>query len=450
MAFVSPPSIAEGLTVDTTTAKPNRSDGDGVVGGVPTRITWKAVVDEGEEISQIDLVLPAGSTFDDRTSVEVAVLDSEGVQLKNPCQDILTIEQVSILFEEPVTSGNTIRVFIHFVALPAEGGDFTITGSFVDGEGIEHELDESPTISVIGLTTTEKIIEWLDGQAWVEDWNSITFLKVFLNPQVIVASVPNLFVGWLRSLGLVMIGFPLAIPIGLGVSFLRMSKIGVLRFISSIYVNVIRGTPLFLQIYVAFYGLPYLGIKIDDYMLGIIVLAINSSAYMSEIFRAGIQSIPKGQFEASSSLGMNRIQTMFSVIIPQTVRRIIPTATSEFILLYKDTALLAAVGVMEQMSFAKSTVATTGNMTPYIVAACYYLIVTLPLTKVIGTFEKKLANAETGGSSTESNKKKRKRRKKDESVVIAEGITANKESLMHESTSSHDFPKDEERGGSSG
>jgi polar amino acid transport system substrate-binding protein len=190
---------------------------------------------------------------------------------------------------------------------------------------------------------------------------------------------------------LVLVGFPLAIPVGLGISFLRMSRFRPLRFISSIYVNVIRGTPLFLQIFIAFLGLPMLGIRVGDYVLGTIVLAINSSAYLAEIFRAGIQSIHKGQFEAASSLGMNGVQTMFSVIIPQTVRRVIPTMTSEFILLYKDTSLLAAMGVMEQMQFARTMVASTGSMTPYVISGCYYLIVTLPLTRVISIFEKKLA-----------------------------------------------------------
>jgi len=102
------------------------------------------------------------------------------------------------------------------------------------------------------------------------------------------------------------------------------------------YVNVIRGTPLFLQIYIAFFGLPLLGINPNKYLLGILVLALNSSAYLAEIFRAGIQSISKGQFEAASSLGMNYWQSMQYVIIPQTVKRVLPTMTSEFILLYKD------------------------------------------------------------------------------------------------------------------
>jgi polar amino acid transport system substrate-binding protein len=206
----------------------------------------------------------------------------------------------------------------------------------------------------------------------------------------------------------VLLGFPLAIPVGLGISFLRMSRFRVLRFLSSIYVNVIRGTPLFLQIYIAWYGLPLLIGKPPDYALGFLVLAMNSSAYLAEIFRAGIQSIHKGQFEAASSLGMNGAQTMFFVIIPQTIRRVLPTMTSEFILLFKDTSLLAAVGVFEMMNFAKISVNVSGNMTPYVVAACYYLLVTLPLIRAISVFEKKLAASDGREAPPEDKAGKRK------------------------------------------
>jgi polar amino acid transport system substrate-binding protein len=187
-----------------------------------------------------------------------------------------------------------------------------------------------------------------------------------------------------------------------------MSKIGIFRFISSIYVNVIRGTPLFLQIYIAFFGLP-LFMPVNNFVVGFIVLALNSSAYLAEIFRAGIQSVHKGQFEASASLGMNGTQTMFFVIIPQTVRRVIPTMTSEFILLFKDTSLLAAVGVMEMMMFAKVQANVEANMTPYVVAAGFYLLVTLPLTKVISVFEKKLAATDGRTAAPEEKKPKTKR-----------------------------------------
>ena len=130
--------------------------------------------------------------------------------------------------------------------------------------------------------------------------------------------------------------------------------------------------------------MPLAGIQVPTYPLGVVVMALNSSAYLCEIFRAGIQSIPKGQTEAARSLGMSGVQTTVYVIIPQMFRNVIPTMTSEFILLYKDTSLLAAVGVMEVVMYAKTIVASTGSITPYIVAAIFYLIVPLPLARVVG------------------------------------------------------------------
>ena len=127
---------------------------------------------------------------------------------------------------------------------------------------------------------------------------------------------------------------------------------------------MIRGTPLFLQIFIAFIGLRIAGIRLSDFVTAVIVLALNSSAYLAEIFRAGIQSIHKGQMEAAVSLGMNYAQAMRYVIIPQTVKRVLPTMTSEFILLFKDTALLSAVGIFELMLRANNFVARAGTLTP--------------------------------------------------------------------------------------
>ncbi|MDO5119286.1 MAG: amino acid ABC transporter permease, partial [Coriobacteriales bacterium] len=162
-------------------------------------------------------------------------------------------------------------------------------------------------------------------------------------------------------------------------------------------INILRGTPLFLQIYIMFFGLPMMNINIDNNVLGVIVIAINASAYLAEIFRAGIQSIPQGQYEAASSLGMSYFQTMFSIILPQTVRRVIPTVTSDFITSYKDTSLLSSVGVMELMMFAKNLTSVSGNMTPYVAAAIFYLVVTLPLIKVVTYIENRMAHSERGG-----------------------------------------------------
>ena len=230
----------------------------------------------------------------------------------------------------------------------------------------------------------------------MEAWNSNQFLGMFLKPQLLVTSFSSLAPGWILCLGIVVAAYPFAIALGLLFAMLKISKWRILRAIAVVYINVLRGTPLFLQIYIMFFGLPMLNINIDNNLLGIIVMAINSSAYLAEIFRAGIQSIPQGQYEAASSLGMNYVQTMFTIILPQTVRRVIPTVTSDFITAFKDTSLLSSVGVMELMMFSKNLTTVTGNITPYVAAGIFYLIVTLPLIKVVGIVEENIARSERG------------------------------------------------------
>jgi polar amino acid transport system substrate-binding protein len=279
-----------------------------------------------------------------------------------------------------------------------------LTGTYTLSDGTTLEIKNIPVISVQVTSATQQLASYLEEQPWVQAWNSNKFLRLFFNPPILVSSFPVVLHGFFMAIAIVIIAFPLAIPIGLVFSFMRMSKIAIFRGIGSLYVNVVRGTPVFLQIYIAFFGLPLAGIQIPPFILGIIVLALNSAAYQCEIFRAGIQSISKGQFEASRSLGMTGSQTMMFVIIPQTIRRVLPTMTSEFILLYKDTSLLAAVGVMEIVMYAKTIVASTGSITPYIVAALFYLVLTIPLANLVGKLEEKLA-----GHEASSSKKAKKR-----------------------------------------
>jgi polar amino acid transport system substrate-binding protein len=256
---------------------------------------------------------------------------------------------------------------------------------------------------------SEAISRALDRQAWVKAWNSSKGLSIFLKPQLIASSTPMLFFGWLYSIAMVIIGFPLAIAGGLGLAFSKMSRFAPVRLIAAAYVNVIRGTPLFLQIAIAFIGLRIAGIRMNDFTTAIIVLALNSSAYLTEIFRAGIQSIHKGQLEAANSLGMTYWQSMRFVIIPQTVKRVLPTMTSEFILLFKDTALFSAFGIIELMYRGNSVVSRTGNLTPFVVAGVYYLLVTIPLINLVGRLEAKLAIAEGGGSAGDNTTGTKKR-----------------------------------------
>ncbi len=403
------PSFASALTSDVATARSNETSTGNILGGEPTRVTWEAVVGDDEEVSEVLVQLPEGSSFTEETTVRVTVLD--GTTRLEPAYELTQDDgqaSLDIKFSEPIASGLRLRVEMYKTCLPNVEGDVTIGGSYTLADGTTHQLAESPSIPVTHASLAQRISNWLDEQPWCQAWNSVTLLHLFFEPQLIVSSIPTVAVGWLLSLMLVALGFPLAIPLGLIASFMKIGRFRLLRVIAAVYTGVVRGTPLFLQIYIAFFGLPLLGLNINQYVLAVMVMAFNSGAYLCEIFRAGIQSIPHGQFEAARSLGMTSTQTMFNVIIPQTIRRVIPTMTSEFILLYKDTSLLAAVGVMEMMLYAKSVVSLTGNMTPYIVAAGFYLIVTLPLIHLVTKLETRLARQDAGGTPT--TKKRRNRR----------------------------------------
>lgn len=399
----SSPQEAFALDTAKCTARPNGATGSEVYGATETRITWEGQADADESISALSLTLPEGTAYS-LDGARVTLLSGADLMTRENAEADLASDgqTVMVTLSQPTSAGAYIRVEIYEVLFPASGGDMPITGTYSTDAGTTLPIDDVAPISVVGVSAVDQIVQDLEQQDWVKQWNSNKFLRLFFNPPIIVSSFPIVFQGFLMALAIVALAFPLAIPLGLLLALMRMSKWRVLRGIATTYVNVVRGTPLFLQIYVAFFGLPLAGIQIPSYPLGVVVLMMNSGAYLCEIFRAGIQSIPKGQFEASRSLGMNGAQTMVFVIIPQTVRRVIPTMTSEFILLYKDTSLLAAVGVMEVVMYAKTIVASTGSITPYIVAACFYLVITLPLAKVVGHLENRLA----GTASPKRRKKK--------------------------------------------
>ncbi|WP_058270060.1 ABC transporter substrate-binding protein/permease [Olsenella massiliensis] len=382
------------VAVSKATARPNESGGDGVIGGQNTRLTWEGTVYVDSGVSSVRLTLPAGASFDG-SSTRITVLDGLSRQsvsgTATPEGNVLNVS-----FGKPVANGSLLRLEVTDMRFAPAGGDSVVSGSYVTGEGATGTLEDSSPIATIGLTPLQSAVNWLDGQPWVAAWNSVPFLNMFFKPQLLATSFAALLPGWLLCLLIVTAAYPFAIVLGLLFALLKISRHRPLRALASVYINVLRGTPLFLQIYVAFFGLPMLGVNIDNTVLGIIVMALNSSAYQAEIYRAGIQSIPTGQYEAAASLGMSRLQTMLWIILPQTVRRVIPTVTSDFITSYKDTSLLSSVGVMELMMFSKNLTTTTGNITPYIAAAVFYLIVTLPLIRVVGIVERRLSDAEHG------------------------------------------------------
>lgn len=368
-------------------------------GGSLTRFTFNALT--RAPVDAVGLEFPKDFDLSDAT---IDVVTLEGLtRLPVTAKPEVEGTTLRLQFTPSVPASSTLRVQIHDVQLPNKGGNRQVGVTYLS-EGVEGTVD-APRFTFETVKTSEQVSRWLDRQAWVEAWNSVDFLDLFMQPQKIAIAVPLLFVGWLTSIALVGVAFPGAIVGGLALAFARMSKIAPVRWFAGLYINVIRGTPLFLQIYIAFVGLPIAGIKAPLFITGVLVLALNSSAYLAEIFRAGIQSIHKGQFEAASSLGMTYWKAMQHVIIPQTVKRVLPTMTSEFILLFKDTALLSAVGVFELMLYSNSISTRSGNLTPYMVAAVYYLLITIPLINWVGSLERKLAIAEGGQAPTKPGKR---------------------------------------------
>ena len=183
---------------------------------------------------------------------------------------------------------------------------------------------------------------------------------------------------------------PLAVPVALA----RMSKIRPLALLARIYISVMRGTPLMLQMF-AIYFAPYyvFGIRLtpdSKWYACIVAFIINYAAYFAEIYRSGIQSMPVGQYEAAEILGYGKAQTFFKIILPQVIKRILPSVTNEVITLVKDTSLAFTLSVAEMFSIAKALAASQTNMMPFVAAAVFYYIFNLVVAVAMEWIEKKL------------------------------------------------------------
>lgn len=184
--------------------------------------------------------------------------------------------------------------------------------------------------------------------------------------------------GMLVSIEIFVVTLLVSLPLGLFVCFGRMSKNPLLRGIVKIYISVMRGTPLMLQLMVVYFG-PYFlfGIRItQSYSLiaTFIGFGLNYAAYFAEIYRGGIESMPVGQYEAAKILGYGKAQTFFHIILPQVIKRILPSVTNEVITLVKDTSLAFVLSVMEMFTIAKQIASSQTTMMPFVVAAVFYYV----------------------------------------------------------------------------
>ncbi len=200
--------------------------------------------------------------------------------------------------------------------------------------------------------------------------------------------------GFLVSLQIFAFTLVGSLPLGMLVAFARMSRFKPLALLARAYISLMRGTPLMLQMF-AIYFMPYyvFGISLttdSKWYATIVAFIINYAAYFAEIYRSGIQSIPRGQYEAAEVLGYTPAQTFVRIVLPQVVKRIMPSVTNEVITLVKDTSLAFSIGVIEMFSVAKQLVASQVSMLPFVIAAAFYWVFNLLIDVVAGRIEARL------------------------------------------------------------
>lgn len=208
-----------------------------------------------------------------------------------------------------------------------------------------------------------------------------------------ISNMLQLAMGLLTSVEIFCLTLLFSLPLGLLVAFGRMSKKKVLQTVIKVYISIMRGTPLMLQLIVVYFAPYYVGgMKITAtyrFIAVILAFAINYAAYFAEIYRGGIESMPLGQYEAAKVLGYSRSQTFFKIILPQVIKRILPSVTNEIITLVKDTSLAFVIAVAEMFTIAKQLASAQTTILPLMIAGLYYYIFNLVVALAMEHIEKR-------------------------------------------------------------
>lgn len=212
-----------------------------------------------------------------------------------------------------------------------------------------------------------------------------------MNFDLMAQAMPLLLTGAAVTVKITALSVLLGIIIGLFVGIARISTYRVVHWLAAVYVDFLRGTPLLVQIFLVYFALPVVtGQRIDPFVAAIAACSINSSAYVAEIFRAGIQSIDAGQMEAGRSLGMTWLQTMRYIIVPQAARRVIPPLGNEFIALLKDSSLVSVIGFEELTRRGQLIIARTyASLEIWLCVAIIYLVMTVSISRLVAWLERR-------------------------------------------------------------
>jgi len=217
----------------------------------------------------------------------------------------------------------------------------------------------------------------------------VSFVETFLNWQVLAGSLPLLLSGLRVTLYLGAVSIVAGLTLGMLVALTRLYAVAPLRIVAKIYTDLFRSVPLLVLLIVIYYALPFVGLRLSPFLSAAVALSLVSGAYTAEIFRAGIEAIPPGQFEASQALGLRYRHMMADVILPQAIRIVVPPLTNNCINVIKDTALASVVAMPDLLKQATQAQALEANPTPLIAAALLYVAILWPLVLLVGRLERR-------------------------------------------------------------
>jgi polar amino acid transport system permease protein len=216
------------------------------------------------------------------------------------------------------------------------------------------------------------------------------FIHTFFNVEIILAILPVLGIGLLKTLFLSAIVFPCSFLLGLLISLAGMARSGLLRFAIRVYIDFFRAFPPLVLLILVFYGLPFLGVKVDPLLAAFLALVLNTSSYYAEVQRTGVESVDRGQAEAARSTGLSGIDTYLWVVLPQALRNVMSPLIGNTIELVKLTAIASVVSYSELLKVAKEMQSLLFSPTPLVTAALIYFIVLWPFVRWLSRFEREL------------------------------------------------------------
>jgi polar amino acid transport system permease protein len=223
----------------------------------------------------------------------------------------------------------------------------------------------------------------------------MSLIQTFFNPSVMSDSLPALLRGLRNTLLLSLFSIVSGAALGLVFCLVRLYAPKLLRWIAIVYIDLFRATPMLVILILIYYALPFLGIRFSSWTSAVLAFALVMGAYSAEVFRAGVEGVPRGQFEAAAALGLPFVLTLRRVILPQAMRAIIPPMTGNCVSMFKDTSLASTVALPELLNEANNAQALYANPSPLIMAAAIYIAFLWPMVRLVSFLEQRLKSNQT-------------------------------------------------------